>query len=301
MLLMPEHVPVLLNEVIELLKPKDGDVVVDATVGFGGHARSLCTSIGKKGILVGLDQDGRALAYAREHLGDCPGTLFLEKQSFRTLGDALDRHGIAEAHAMLFDLGISSPQIESSGRGFSFLRDEPLLMTFNDTPQPEKMTARDIVNDWTESDMANVLFAYGEERFARRIARAIAASRDSAPIETSRQLADIVSKSVPSWYRAKKTHPATKVFQALRMAVNDEPDAIREGLSEGFRRLAYDGRMAVISFHRIEDRIVKTFFNELAREGNAKLLTKKPIVPSTDEIIINSRARSAKLRGIQKN
>lgn len=297
---MPEHIPVLFNETLALLQPKEGDTVLDATVGFGGHAEALCARIGSKGRLIGLDRDGRAIEASRKRLARCPGTVILEKESFRTLGEALERQGIQEVQCILFDLGMSSYQLDASGRGFSFRKDEPLLMTFDDAPSAGKLTAKDIVNEWASQDLANIFHAYGEERFARRIASALVSAREEAQIETSRQLAEIVFKNVPAWYRAKKIHPATKVFQALRITVNDELDTLKEGLAEGFERLARGGRMAVISFHRLEDRIAKTYFATLAEEHAAKILTRKPITAAPEEVFKNPRARSAKLRGIQK-
>jgi 16S rRNA (cytosine1402-N4)-methyltransferase len=208
-------------------------------------------------------------------------------------------------NAILLDLGISSDELENSGRGFTFQKDEPLLMTMGD-PAKYPFTAATIVNSWKEEDIANVIFGYGEERYARRIARAIVTYREKKIIETSGELAEIVKSAVPRFGRSfngrpAKIHPATKTFQALRIAVNDELGALKEGLTKGYERLAPGGKMVVISFHSLEDRIVKNFFKALADDSNAKIITKRPIIASPQEIAENPRSRSAKLRILQKN
>lgn len=293
------HIPVLLHEVIGGVRAVPGMVVLDATVGGGGYTKALGNAVGKSGTVIGLDRDGRTLAMVREKL-DVPCTLFLEQEDFRNLDLVLERLGIPNIDGATFDLGLSSLQLEESGRGFSFLRDEPLQMTFADVSETAAFTAADVVNTWKEEDIANVLFGYGEERYARRIAKEIVTTREKTPIEMTSVLVDCVKRAVPGRYRNGKIHPATKTFQALRIAVNDELNALSEGLQKAYTALATGGRMAVVSFHSLEDRIVKQYFRARAEDENATIITKKPIVPTKEEITVNPRARSAKLRILEK-
>jgi 16S rRNA (cytosine1402-N4)-methyltransferase len=293
------HVPVLLHEVIGGLSLHEGDTVVDATVGGAGYTRAMCQTVGKRGTVVGFDLDSHALSLAAQTLSGVPCALHLVRANFRTLDAELARLGIAEIDGIAFDLGWSSVQLEESGRGFSFLKDEPLTMTLTDDFAHVPFTARDILNDWKEEDIANVVFGYGEERYARRIAHAVVASRAAHPIETTFQLVEIVKGAVPGRYRNGPIHPATRTFQALRIAVNDELAALTEGLGKAYALLSPGKRMAVVSFHSLDDRIVKTFFKEKTGGGSVSV-TKKPIVPSPEEIARNLRSRSAKLRILQK-
>lgn len=293
------HVPVLLKEVLDGLDIHPGETVVDGTVNRAGHATHMCELAGGKGVLVGIDRDANALAQAEQVLTDLPCKSFLRRDNLRNISKVLDALGVSHADKVLFDLGMSSDQLVA-GRGFSFQRDEPLLMTFNPDPSPEEITAEEVVNTWEEANIADVLFGYGEERFARRIARAIVTARKEHPIRTTGDLVRIVEASVPSFYKKKGTHPATKTFQALRTVVNDEIESAKEGIRSAFERLSPQGRIAVISFHSIEDRMVKRAFMEIHKSGLGTILTKKPIVPSREEILANPRARSAKLRIIQK-
>ncbi len=297
------HIPVLLNEVIEGLDIKSGETVVDATLGLGGHAREIAGIIGKQGTFIGIDQDEEAIKRSRKalkSLAGFKGKARLTRGNFRNLSKILKRLKIPKADKILFDLGLSSYQLEASGRGFSFKRDEPLEMTFGKKPAG-LFIARDIVNDWQEKNLEEIIRAYGEERFAGRIARAIVEKRKEKPIATTGELARIIEKSVPAWYRHKKIHPATKTFQALRITVNDELEALRAGLVSAVASLKHGGMVAVISFHSLEDRIVKNFFRNGSRDGILKIITKKPIVPGREEILRNPRSRSAKLRIAQKN
>lgn len=291
------HVPVLLHEVIEGLKLKAGDTAVDATVGGGGYTRAIADVVGVKGTVIGFDQDGGTLSDAQKKLSDVPATLHLVNENFRNLDRGLEKLGISSIDAIAYDIGLSSLQLEESGRGFSFLRDEPLLMTFSEKPNEAAFTAKDIVNGWDEEDIANVIFGYGEERYSRRIAKAIVEARKVKPFETAKELADLIEALAGG---RGAVHPATKTFQALRIAVNDELKALSEGLEKGFAVLVPGGRMAVVSFHSLEDRIVKNFFRDKAKEGTSKLITKKPITPSREEERDNPRSRSAKLRILEK-
>jgi 16S rRNA (cytosine1402-N4)-methyltransferase len=211
----------------------------------------------------------------------------------------LDQAGVAGVDGIIFDLGLSSNQIEESGRGFSFKTDEPLLMTMKKDPQSSDITAYEIVNSWSEESLADIIYGYGEDRFARRIAKAIVMAREIQSIETAGQLSDIIASVVPK-FGFKKINPATKTFQAIRIAVNDELGAIKEALPKAFSRLNTGGRISIISFHSLEDRIVKRFFKEKSEAGEGRLINKKPITPSPQEIAENPRSRSAKLRIIEK-
>lgn len=290
------HKSVLLQEVIGLLDPKEGEIVVDATLGAAGHAIAL--SKASKGIkIVGLEADPDTLQIASRNLEKEGINAALFNANFRRMGEILKDAKIVP-DKILFDLGMSEFSIFASKRGFSFKSSEPLDMRYD--PRSEGLRARDIVNEWSAEDIANVLKGYGEERFARRIAREIVRHRENSPIETASDLVSIVEKAKPIGRRSKQSHPATKTFQALRVAVNDELGALEEGLKEAFGVLRLGGRIAVISFHSIEDRIVKNYFKERKARGEGNILTKKPISPSPEEISENPKARSAKLRGIEK-
>ena len=291
---------------------------LDGTLGGCGHALAIVKALKGEVNIVGLDRDKGAIERADKLFeGETggkvmTGKIILECEDYRNLDKVLDKHGIKAVNMILLDLGLSSDELENSGRGFSFQKYEPLLMTMGD-PADYPFTARDILNRWTEEDIANVIYGYGEERFARRIARAICGYREKKKIETSGELCEIVRTSVPAFYRrgttsslvdsglrsAGKRHPATKTFQALRIAVNDELGALKEGLAKGYGHLANGGKMAVISFHSLEDAIVKKFYKEKAKEEGA-VITKKPIVAGPQELAENPRSRSAKLRVIQK-
>ena len=304
------HLPVLLHEIVHgyALERKEekkqiskdvSPIYLDGTLGGAGHALAIAKAFSGKLTIVGLDRDPEAVERAHETLEGKAEKVILENEDYRNLDKVLDKYQISNADMILLDLGISSDELENSGRGFTFQKDEPLLMTMGD-PAKYPFTARDIVNNWAEEDIANVIFGYGEDRFARRIARAIVAYRAKKKIETSGELAEIVKSSVPGFYRRGKIHPATKTFQGLRIAVNDELNALKEGLKKGYERLAPKGKIAVISFHSLEDRIVKEFFKQKGTEG-AKIITKKPLTAIDQEIAENPRSRSAKLRILYKN
>ncbi len=293
------HKPVLLNESIAGLSLTNGATVFEGTVGLGGHSEAICKKIGANGLFIGTDADRDSLALAEERLRAIPCKKVFICDNFRNIDSVLRDVAVPAVNAILLDIGLSSRQLETAPRGFSFLRDEPLLMTFRS--EGEGLTAREIVNEWAEESIADVVYGYGEETAARRIAHAIVEARAKKPIETSMELAAIIKEGVPAKLRLGRIHPATKTFQALRIAVNDELGALREALAKGFSLLAPNGRMAVISFHSLEDRIVKDFYRERAKEGLGTIITKKPIIPSQEEIKENPRSRSAKLRIISKN
>ena len=295
------HIPALLKESTEFLNPKSGDVILDATINGGGHSEEILKLIGENGRLVGIDQDGEVLNKLKEKWKDRKNVL-LARDNFRNLDKVLESLKIEKINGAIFDIGVSSSQIDESGRGFSFQKDEPLLMTMKAEIEPDDLTAKEIVNNWSEKDLADVIWEYGEERFSRRIAKNIARRRELKKFETTMELVDAIRESVPSFYRdSRKINCATRTFQALRIAVNDELGALKEGVKKAWGFLREGGRLAVISFHSLEDRIVKNYFRELAAKGEGKILTKKPIIPSDEEIKNNLRSRSAKLRSIEKH
>lgn len=294
------HDSVLVKEVLAALSVRPGDTVVDATIGGAGHFAALCSALGEGGVIVGIDADSAAVergrrAYALDRRPERP-VAHLVNDNFRNLARILERLGIAPVDEILFDLGWSGYQI-ASPRGFSFQNDEPLLMTYGEDGE----TAADIVNSSSEAALADIIFNYGEERFARSIARSIVEARSRERILTTGALVAAIIAGTPSWYRARKIHPATKTFQALRIAVNDEIGSLREGLAAALKVLAPDGRLAIISFHSIEDRVVKGVLRDAVQAGLGSMVSKKPIVPSRVEILHNRRARSAKLRVFKRS
>ena len=300
------HIPVLLRETLQGLALTPDRTVIDATLGSGGHFSAILSELGKRGTLLGIDADSTAIAQAQERFKPhthSPRVLFAT-DNFRNITKIAKEQGITSVHAIVADLGWRSEQFlgdkkSGGGKGFSFAIEEPLLMTFGD-PVSYAFTARDIINSWREDDLVNVLKGYGEERYAQSIAHAIVVRRETRPIKTSAELAEIVNSAVPSRYQHGRIHPATKTFQALRIAVNDELEALQEFIESASTFLSSDGRLAVISFHSIEDRIVKHTMRALETEGRVRRITKKPITPTNEEIQANPRSRSAKLRIIEK-
>ncbi|MCD6541120.1 16S rRNA (cytosine(1402)-N(4))-methyltransferase RsmH [Candidatus Bipolaricaulota bacterium] len=283
------HEPVMVQEVLRFLDPRPGKLVVDATVGTGGHAEAI---LERGAELIGIDRDPLALEVARERLSRFGDRCRLIQGNFRDLYEILRNQGIEEADGVLFDLGMSSFQLEDPKRGFSFLKEGPLDMRMDPS---QDLTAYEIVNRWPEQDIARILREHGEERYAGRIARAIVKSR---PIETTTQLARIVAHCYPPGYH--RIHPATRTFQALRIAVNDELNALREGLLAAIKVLRPGGVVVAISFHSLEDRIVKRTFRQRWIAGEVEILTKKPLTPTAEEVEKNPRSRSAKLRAARK-
>ncbi len=292
------HTPVLLNEVIESLGTKKGEVVIDATVGAGGHSKAICEIIGKEGTLLGLDQDKMALKIAEENLEEVGCKVTLVNGNFGDIESLAKEKGLEKVDKILFDLGVNSMQFGPTGRGFSFLHDEPLLMTLKSDLGEDDLTAYTIVNSYREEELADIIYKYGEDRASRRIAKEICKARKVKYIGTSGELAEVVKKAFPA--KHFKIHPATRTFQALRIAVNDELCMLESGLKGGWEILNKGGRMSVISFHSLEDRIVKNFFRNLAKEKKGLLINKKPIIAKRDEVNLNPRSRSAKLRTIEK-
>lgn len=298
------HESVLLKEAIDKLDLQIGDVYLDATLGSGFHMEEVWKRMGKNVTLGGIDVDQMSLDIAKANLDISGIESKLARLNFRNIDKASELLGIPNPTKILFDLGWNAPQFDSevsrTGRGFSFQKDEPLLMTFGSDVGEEDVTAYEVVNRWQEENLADIIYGYGEERYSRRIAKAIVEKRKEKPIKTSLELSEIIKQAVPIFYRFGRIHPATRTFQAIRIAVNDELQALEEGLKKGFEILPGEGRMAVISFHSLEDRIVKNFFRSKKDGGKGTLINKKPIVPNDEEVKRNPRSRSAKLRILQK-
>jgi 16S rRNA (cytosine1402-N4)-methyltransferase len=307
-----EHVPVLLREVLFWLQPglERKPLLVDCTVGGGGHSAALMKAVPQASVL-GLDRDPEGLIAAGMVIGASP-RVQLVKEDFRALDSAMTEAGHEAAGAILYDLGVSSPQLDRADRGFGYRGDSRLDMRMD----PEAPTsAKDVVNTYSEERISLILSRYGEERFARRIARAIIRSRKQGPFESGAQLAEVVKEAIPAATRRTGPHPARRTFQALRIEVNDELGALEESLPQAVHRLVPGGRVAVISYHSLEDRIVKQFFADAARgcrcpsdfpicvcgrEADVRVLTRKPIRPSEEEIEANPRSRSARMRVAEK-
>ncbi len=294
--MVPRHIPVLSSEVIRFLAVKTQAKYIDTTVGGGGHAEAILKSGGE---LLGIDCDPEALRIAEKRLTSaCPADVYrwrLTHGNFKNLGEIVQKYGFLSVNGVLFDLGVSSFQLDDMKRGFSFGSPDLLDMRMN--PQEQKVTARDLVNVLHEGELNELFTHFGEEDHSRRVAHAICVARRIKPIETGSELAAIVAEAVP-W--RGRIHPATRTFQALRIAVNDELDSLRRALPQAADILKTGGRLVVISFHSLEDKIVKTFFKEQENLGKMTILTKKPIIPTLDEIRENPRSRSAKLRAGEK-
>ena len=292
------HLPVMSAEVLQWLRPHSGGIYVDCTVGYCGHALAILTSCQPDGVLLGIDRDVQAINSCRERLRAFGDRAWLVKAHFMELKTALMQRGIQHVDGVLFDLGVSSPQLDEPSRGFSFRLDGPLDMRMDQDSGP---TAADIVNGLAEGNLADMIYRLGEERYSRRIARAIVGARRHRRFTTTSQLASLIESAVPAHYRRGRIHCATRTFQALRIAVNQELDHLESSLRDAADVLAPGARLCVISFHSLEDRIVKHTFKSLAAQGGElDILTKRPQVPSEHEMDRNPRSRSAKLRVLQR-
>lgn len=306
-----EHLSVLKQESLDYLKLAKNDTVVDGTLGLGGHSKEILKEIGEGGRLIAFEQDERNLEEAKRRLSG--HKVIYVRDNFRYLKSRLQENGIEEIDAIFFDLGLSSPHVDEADRGFSFMKEGPLDMRFDQT---NSLTAAEVVNEWEESKLAHIFRVYGEENLAKKIARLICERRKNEEFKKTTELADFIESVVPKKRssKASKTHPATKVFQALRIAVNEELDVLEEVLEQSMEVLKVGGRIVVISYHSLEDRIVKHFFKKLLQpiaEGEAAIysnfgeplveaLTKKPVLPTEEELKINPRSRSARLRAYKK-
>lgn len=295
-----KHISVLLDESISGLAIKPGDIVVDGTLGGGGHTMEIIKRFGKDVKIICLDLDSDAISRSRKLIEATNSDVTFKTVGFQDIDKVIDELKIAGVDRILLDLGISSFQLEEAERGFTFSRNEPLLMTMKKNPNDDDLTAHEIVNEWGEETLADIIYGFGEERYSRRIAKAIVEARLEKKIETTFDLVEIIDKAVGRFYKGKKINPATKTFQALRIATNSELSNLEQVIQKGFNSLNKGGRMAIISFHSLEDRIVKKAFIDLKSKGEADIITKKPITPSEEEIKLNPRSRSSKLRLIEK-
>lgn len=282
------HKPVLIKEVLEYLNPQKGENFIDCTFGFGGHSLAILKKIEPNGKILGIDLEKSSLEEDR---------LILVNRNFADLEEIVRDNKFNKINGILIDLGLSSWHFDKSNRGFSFKGEELLDMRLD---SKSELTAAKIVNEWPEEELVEIFKEYGQERFPGRIARIICEQRSKRQIKTTKELVDIIEQVIPKKHQYKKIHFATKIFQALRIAVNDEFNNLEKVLPQALRILEKNGRLAVISFHSLEDRIVKHFFRNEFKKGNLEILTKKPIIPDKDEIISNPRSRSAKLRIIKK-
>lgn len=292
------HTPVFLNEMLEIFNPQSGQIYIDATVNGGGHTRAIADHVGEAGRIIGIDLDEDLIERLRSR-NEQEGRKNIElvRGNYADLGSILERLGYDKVDGILFDLGFSSYHVDGSGRGFSFLRDEPLDMRYD--PVRNELTAEQIINTWSEQAIEDIIRTLGQDRYSRRIASRIVSERKKKRIGTTALLAEIIRTGIP--HRGlTRIHPATRAFQALRMAVNDELRNIERAMGAAMEKLDPGGKMIVISFHSLEDRIVKLFFQKSKREGTLEVLTPKPLKPSNREIAVNPRARSAKLRAARK-
>lgn len=317
------HVPVLLKEAIEILDPKPGEFIIDGTVGAGGHAAEILKKIEPGGTLLGIDWDDSAIERAKLNVKGQTSKVIFVHENYADLPEILSAYGrssegrkeknLLKADGLILDLGFSSEQLslygrspegrEKSGRGFSFLKDEPLDMRYSISPTEngkwQTETAAEIINSYKETDLADIFYKYGEERFSRKIAKKIIEERRKERILTTGRLVEVVKMAVGKGYEKGRINPATRVFQALRIYVNKELENLETILKNLPEIIRPNGRVVIISFHSLEDRIVKNYFKQMEKEGKGKILTKKPIAASLEEIASNPRSRSAKLRAIR--
>lgn len=309
-----KHTTVLLEETVNGLDVKEDGIYVDCTLGGGGHSRLILSKLGENGHLYSFDQDQTAIDYNQKNLAEyvAKGQVTFVKSNFRNLKNELNHLGIDGVDGVLYDLGVSSPQFDNAERGFSYRFDAPLDMRMDQT---QKLNAREVVNEWSYNDLVRIFFRYGEEKYSKQVARKIESTREEKPIETTGELADLIKSAIPAAARRTGGHPAKKIFQAIRIAVNDELGALEESLEQALQILNPAGRISVITFQSLEDRLVKRMFKEQTEIGDLpaglpiipddmkpkyKLINRKPIIPSEDELEENRRSHSAKLRIIEK-
>lgn len=299
------HIPVLKNEVLKYLDPKPNENFIDCTIDGGGHALAILKMIEPEGKLMGIDRDEEIISQLKSKIRELAfeTRLILVCDNFVNLKRIVSKKKFKRISGVLFDLGMSSWHLKESGRGFSFTKNEPLIMKYDaqSTVNSRQLTAKEIINRWPEKKIVQILREYGEEKFAKRIAKEIVKERKKEPIETTFQLVEIIKKAVPAWYQRARIHFATRTFQALRIAVNDELTNLKEALPQALEVLGPKGKIVVISFHSLEDRIAKNFFKAYGgQERKLKVLTKKPVRPTKKETRSNPSSRSAKLRAAIK-
>lgn len=309
---MFDHTTVLLKETVDGLNIHPDGLYVDCTLGGAGHSELILSELSERGKLYAFDQDDTAIAHAKEKLAKFGDKITIIKSNFKHLQEELEKLGVYKVDGVLYDLGVSSPQLDTPERGFSYHNDAPLDMRMDTDAE---LSAYDVVNGWDYAELVKIFFRYGEEKFSKQIARKIEAVRAEAPIETTGQLVELIKEAIPAPARRKGGHPAKRVFQAIRIAVNDELGVFENSLQQAIDILAPHGRISVITFHSLEDRICKATFKKASEAPNLppglpiipdeykpvlKLITRKPILPSVDELEQNNRARSAKLRIAEK-
>ncbi|RDI47557.1 16S rRNA (cytosine(1402)-N(4))-methyltransferase RsmH [Falsibacillus pallidus] len=309
---MFQHTTVLLKETVDGLNIKPDGIYVDCTLGGAGHSEYLLSQLSKEGKLYAFDQDDTALEHAKEKLAKYEGQVTFIKSNFKYIAEELNARGVHEVDGILYDLGVSSPQLDTPERGFSYHHDAPLDMRMDTQGD---VSAYEVVNHWSYEDLVRIFFRYGEEKFSKQIARKIEAAREKAPIETTFQLVELIKDGIPAPARRKGGHPAKRIFQAIRIAVNDELGVFEESLKSAIELIGKGGRISVITFHSLEDRICKSIFKEASTgpelphglpvipdeyKPELKLVNRKPITASEEELEMNNRARSAKLRIAEK-
>ena len=306
-----KHISVLLNEATDGLNIKKDGIYVDGTMGGGGHSQVILSHLSENGLLIGIDRDTEALSASKERLKNFKNVRYIH-DNFHNIKEILERENIDAIDGMVIDLGVSSYQLDNKDRGFSYMEDAPLDMRMN---VEDELSAFTVVNTYPEEELSKIFFEYGEEKFSKKIARLIVEQRKTKPVETTLELVEIIKKAIPEKFRQKGSHPAKRVFQAIRIEVNGELDPLKDALDDMFSCLRQGGRLSVITFHSLEDRIVKTKFKELCtgcicppdfpvcvcgQTPKGKLINRKPILPSDEECIENKRSKSAKLRIIEK-
>ncbi len=307
-----KHIPVLFHEIMNIMAPQPGEVFVDCTLGGGGHSRGFLERIHPDGTLIGIDQDTNALAAAKQNLAEFGERVTYVHSNYSNLDEILNTYAPDGVNGILFDIGVSSHQLDEKDRGFSYMQDAPLDMRMD---QSRSMTARDVVNTYSEDELHRILKEYGEERWAKRIAKFIVEFRREKPIETTGELVDIIKRAIPKGAREEGSHPAKRTFQAIRIEVNDELGVLERTIETAVKHLKKGGRVGIISFHSLEDRIVKEKFRYLASDcicppelpfcqcdkvSEVKILTRKPVTATQEELEMNSRSKSAKFRAVEK-
>jgi len=307
-----KHIPVLFHEIMDIMAPKAGEVFVDCTLGGGGHSRGFLERMGDDGRLIGIDQDTNALKAAQDNLAEFGDRVTYVHSNYNNLDEILNQYAPDGVDGILFDIGVSSHQLDEKDRGFSYMQDAPLDMRMD---QSRKFSAWDVVNTYSEDELHRIIKEYGEERWAKRIAKFIVDFRKDKPVDTTGELVDIIKRAIPKGAREEGSHPAKRTFQAIRIEVNDELGVLTRTISVAAKHLKKGGRLGIISFHSLEDRIVKEQFRYLASDcicppelpfcqcdkvSEVKILTRKPVTATEDELAANSRSKSAKFRAVEK-
>ena len=307
-----KHIPVLFHEIMDIMAPKAGEVFVDCTLGGGGHSRGCLERMGDDGRLIGIDQDANALKAAQDNLAEFGERVTYVHSNYNNLDEILNQYAPDGVDGILFDIGVSSHQLDEKDRGFSYMQDAPLDMRMD---QSRKFSAWDVVNTYSEDELHRIIKEYGEERWAKRIAKFIVDFRKDKPVDTTGELVDIIKRAIPKGAREEGSHPAKRTFQAIRIEVNDELGVLTRTISVAAKHLKKGGRLGIISFHSLEDRIVKEQFRYLASDcicppelpfcqcdkvSEVKILTRKPVTATEEELAANSRSKSAKFRAVEK-